>query len=538
MHMKKFTISIAAILLFTVSIFAQNLIENPGFETWNAGNPDPWAVDGGAIVVSQNTTDFQEGASSCQVIFTSQENQYFASNTMAVTAGDPIAAYFYAYDNDLAGRTRLCVIFDAGDNYYGDYSEDMDSWQMISYEGIVPDGATQATLQLRFYDVAANWVDDCEILIDQASFIIDNAVKPEPSNYPTDFAISPNGAAAIANWTDATGDQLPQKYLVYASATNSFSAPVDGAPVADDADMSDGSAVLNIAFGAEAASFGGLTPATAYYFTIYPYTNDGTIIDYKTDGTAPTAEIVMPDVSIINFVDFEDLTFGEWTTYSVLGDQVWEIATYGNPNGCAKMSGYSGEAYNNEDWLISPAFDLDDYANEVFTFESAMNYEGPAMEFLLSSDYSSGDPTAASWEAISFTPSEGGWAWQPSGAIDLSSYTGVVHLAYKFTSTSDGSATWEVDNILFTGTMESSVSDQNTIDFRVFPNPSNGIYKIENNKNQAFEISVFNLLGEQLMETINTNSHYNLDIQDFDNGVYFLQIMSEQQKKTVSIIKN
>jgi len=39
------------------------------------------------------------------------------------------------------------------------------------------------------------------------------------------------------------------------------------------------------------------------------------------------------------------------------------------------------------------------------------------------------------------------------------------------------------------------------------------------------------------METVNTRGNYTLDISDFDNGVYFLQITSDNQKRTISLIK-
>lgn len=536
--MKKFTFLWAALLIATLGLNAQNLIENPGFETWIDGQPDLWVTAGDAITLSQNTANVQEGASSCQVVFTSQDNQNLQSNTFAVNAGDPIAVSMYVYDNDVAGRARLTILFEGGDNYYGDeYSEDMDSWQLLSYEGMVPDGATAATYQIRFYDVAASWDEDCEILIDNCSFIIDNAIKPEPTNYPTAFDAAANGAAVTAFWTDSEGGQLPQTYLVMASTSSSFTTPVDGTTVADDADLADGNAVLNVAFGSEIASFSGVSPAIEYFFVIFPYTNSGADIDYKTDGSAPAASITMPDVSIINFVDFEDETFGEWSAFNVLGDQAWDIAAFGNPGNCAKMSGYEGAAFDNEDWLISPAFDLDNYSNETFVFETAKNYDGPDMELLVSNDYTSGDPTAATWTPISFTASEGEWNWVSSGEIDLSSYTGTIHLAYKFTSTASGSATWEVDNILITGTMSNSVNEEALVGLNVYPNPGNGIYNITNTQQTILNISVYNILGELVYEAISSEQLINLDIQNQNNGVYLVQLTGQGSTKTISVVK-
>jgi len=532
--MKKFTF-LWAIMLFASFAFSQNLIDNPGFENWTDGQPDSWTADGGAITVSQNTENVQEGSSSCDVVFTSQDNQYLTSGSFAVEAGDPMILSVYFYDNDPAGRARLCCIFEGADNYYGNYSEDMDSWQMVNYEGVVPDGATSAEFQIRFYDVSAGWDGDAEILVDATSFVLDNEIKPEPSNYPTDFTAISAGVSANVSWTDATGDQLPQKYLVMASTSDAFIAPVDGTPVDDDADISDGNAVLNISFGDEMTSFSGLEAATTYHFTIYPYTNSGENIDYKTDGTAPTAMVVMPDISILTSLDFEDNTFGDWEAISVSGDQVWEISAYGNPGNCGAMSGYDGQAYVNEDWLISPTLNLDNYSEEVFTFDNATNYSGPPLELYISSDYD-GDPTTATWEMIDFTASGGSWNYV-SSEIDLSNYTGSVTLGFKFTSTDSESATWELDNLLVTGVLSNSVSEQLFAELSIYPNPGYGFFHVQNTNNQLLNISVFNVLGQFIKSVESSNSEIQLDLSDEDNGIYLIQMMSDSYNKTISVVK-
>lgn len=538
MHMKKITFLGMALMLISMGAFAQNLIENPGFESWTGDQPDVWTTSGDAITLSQNTANVQEGASSCQVVFTSQENQNLKSNTFAVTPGDPIAVSMYVYDNDVAGRARLTILFEGGDNYYGEeYSEDMDSWQLLSYEGAVPDGATAATYQIRFYDVAASWDGDAELLIDNTSFIIDNAIKPEPTNYPTDFTAAPNGAAVSTSWTDSDGEQLPQKYLVMASTEASFISPVDGTPVDDDGDLSDGSAVLNISYGNETASFSGVSVNTTYYFTIFPYTNDGENTDYKTDGNPPQAEVTTPDVSIISFTDFEDDTFGDWNPVSVVGAQAWEVVPYGNPGNCAKMSGYEDGAFENEDWLVSTAFDFDTYSNIKFSFDNAMNYTGPDLQLFISSDYDD-DVTMATWTELDFEASPGGsWDYVNSGELDLDNYVGTVNLAFKFMSTTEGSATWELDNILLTGTMSSFVNEEELAQLSIYPNPGYGLYQINNSKQTDLNISVYNILGKLVYETDSSEQLINLDIQNHNNGVYLVQLTGQRTARTISVIK-
>ncbi|HAW58507.1 MAG TPA: hypothetical protein DCX03_05775, partial [Bacteroidales bacterium] len=64
---------------------------------------------------------------------------------------------------------------------------------------------------------------------------------PEPTNYPENFSATPSPFSIILNWDDATtGAQLPQAYLIKASTSNNITAPLDGTPVADDIDLSDG----------------------------------------------------------------------------------------------------------------------------------------------------------------------------------------------------------------------------------------------------------------------------------------------------------
>lgn len=275
---------------------------------------------------------------------------------------------------------------------------------------------------------------------------------PEPSNYPANFAANALGNMIDVSWTDATGTQLPSAYILYISETNSFTAPVDGTPVDDDLDLSDGAGAVNVNYGNEAYSFSNLLTSTTYYFTIYPYTNAGTAIDYKTDGSAPEANATTTNV--ILYEDY-DWSWMAWELVSLIGDQLWtRDNTFGiGGSACAKISGYAGGANENEDWLISPQINMDMYTNETLTFYTAKNYSGPDLEIKYSTNYDGGgDPTTATWIDISATLSGGSWAWTSSGNIDLSTVNGTeVYIAFVYTSTTSGAATWEVDNVMITG---------------------------------------------------------------------------------------
>jgi hypothetical protein len=112
--------------------------------------------------------------------------------------------------------------------------------------------------------------------------------KTEPGNNPTGLSatsVSYSHSTVTVSWTDVTDTVLPDGYLIKGS-TVGFSAidnPVDGTVV------SDGGLNKNVLPGNESFSFTGLSPSTSYYFKIFPYTNAGTDINYKTNGIAPSS---------------------------------------------------------------------------------------------------------------------------------------------------------------------------------------------------------------------------------------------------------
>ena len=151
--------------------------------------------------------------------------------------------------------------------------------------------------------------------------------------------------------------------------------------------------------------------------------------------------------------------FAAWTKYSVTGAQVWVVdPTYGNPGACAKMTGFASSVNNaNEDWLISPAINLSAVTSATLTFDNVCKFAGNDIEVFISSNYSgSGAPSAATWTPLTAnldTNVTGSYIWKPSGAINISALTGNsnVRVAFKYTSTSTASKTWEIDNVKVVG---------------------------------------------------------------------------------------
>ncbi|WP_162927098.1 fibronectin type III domain-containing protein [Flavobacterium psychrotrophum] len=113
--------------------------------------------------------------------------------------------------------------------------------------------------------------------------------KSEPSNYATAFAVSTATTTDINfTWTAAVaGTQAPDGYVLTGSTTNPAATPADGTDAAN-ATLATASPIRKYT-GATTAT-GTLTAGTAgtmYYFKNVTYTNSGTNIDFKTDGTIP-----------------------------------------------------------------------------------------------------------------------------------------------------------------------------------------------------------------------------------------------------------
>ena len=136
-------------------------------------------------------------------------------------------------------------------------------------------------------------------------------IKAESTNHCTNItsgAGAPSYSAIIVSWTDATSGILPDGYLIKGSTVgySSITAPIDGTIEAD------GGLVKNIAQGMGIYEFTGLSTSTPYYFRIFPYTNSGSTINYKTDGTVPETTTTTDALPVLTYT--WNVASGSWNT--------------------------------------------------------------------------------------------------------------------------------------------------------------------------------------------------------------------------------
>ena len=161
---------------------------------------------------------------------------------------------------------------------------------------------------------------------------------------------------------------------------------------------------------------------------------------------------------VVHLEDFDNCASVSWTNVAASADNDNSDEWFcNNANGTFEANGFGGG--NDEDWLISPAINMDTYAAEYFTFDYLNDFSGVDIELFYSTDFSGNytttDLETATWTAIpldlydidgdSYVSN-----FLPYAAIDVSALSGTaVYFAFRYTATgnSGGSETWEIDNV-------------------------------------------------------------------------------------------
>jgi len=96
-----------------------------------------------------------------------------------------------------------------------------------------------------------------------------------------------------------------------------------------------------------------------------------------------------------------------------------------------------------------------------------------------------------------------------------------------------------IDDLSFSGTVGVSEVQENS-NFSVFPNPSNGVFTIQNIGEDVTNIDVFNLLGEKVFQSTNNNLVNNnetaIDLSKKPKGIYFIQVTHGNSITTKKIV--
>ncbi|PWV47434.1 Ig-like domain-containing protein [Chitinophaga sp. S165] len=168
---------------------------------------------------------------------------------------------------------------------------------------------------------------------------------------------------------------------------------------------------------------------------------------------------------------------GGFKQYSVTGAQKWDCTTFGQNGNGVQTNGFSGGPIENEDWLISPAFDLSGFDFPLLDFASRTAFSGPALQLVVSTNYDGvSNPHTATWSPVNGRfPALLSDTWTVSDSINLAAFKQPnVYIAFVYASSpAIGAARWTLDNFNITNSTEAPKPslDLNTssIDFDYVP---------------------------------------------------------------------
>lgn len=151
-------------------------------------------------------------------------------------------------------------------------------------------------------------------------------------------------------------------------------------------------------------------------------------------------------------VDGTVLDIADWTNYAQAGTKKWTEERFNN-NGYAEFSSFGSNEASNIGWLITPGLNLDG-TKKKFSFKAAQHHLTSAsntLQIFISSDFDGTDVAAATWTQLQATlPTQANdwYEFVNSGVIDLSAYSGTVHIGFKVTGNgSTLTAGYQIDNV-------------------------------------------------------------------------------------------
>lgn len=249
-------------------------------------------------------------------------------------------------------------------------------------------------------------------------------------------------ATAIILPTAATTDQTKMD-LTFTLAGKTFTHSI--------ADLSAFEAGKNVTFKAKLSVNNGKPVVTVGNATIEDWVGvAGGDFDVNFDGegggTEPGEEKVLLDESFAT-------NQGAFTIDNkVMPSELTYVWNHDDRNGgYMKASGHINKPtpvdYATESWLISPELDLTTATTATLTFDHAVNF---AKDMQTQQTLWVKEVGTENWQQVTIAtyPAGNSWDFISSGNIDLSAQKGKkVQLGFKYVSTDQGAATWEIKNV-------------------------------------------------------------------------------------------
>jgi len=206
-------------------------------------------------------------------------------------------------------------------------------------------------------------------------------------------------------------------------------------------------------------------------------------------------------------------------------------------------------ADNTKSYLVSECFDLTTVSSPTLEFDMAFDLEQDwdivYVEYSLDQGATwslLGSSTDVNWYNNGLTSGQNETCYNCPGGqwtgvnttmthytYNLSAFGTETNFMYRFVFHSDQVVNEEgviIDNPIISGT-PLSTETFNSETFKVYPNPSTGIFNLKTDSVQQLSISVIDITGKEIFNQQNVNiqdNNYKIDLSDYSSGIYVLNI--------------
>jgi TolB protein len=201
--------------------------------------------------------------------------------------------------------------------------------------------------------------------------------------------------------------------------------------------------------------------------------------------------------------------------YQVFDGSVWNIWTM-NADGTNKQNITGTDAGDKTDATFSPNGEWIVYSSNNGTLDYANIFikNISTNQLIQVTDYPNGYDGAPSWGT--------------NNNIVFESTVGDP-------DTSSGATLWTIEAPI-NGTVGINTISNNNNNLQIYPNPTKGIIRV-NSINEAKKISVLDISGRIIFEKSKPQQQETIDLSNFDNGIYIINILTDKKVLTTQIIK-
>lgn len=192
-----------------------------------------------------------------------------------------------------------------------------------------------------------------------------------------------------------------------------------------------------------------------------------------------------------------------------------------------------------DEWLITKSIDLSGYQTAVLNFYFQMSkywgiqpYDNYDLFVIAAADGVNFTDTL--WSEMSTdTSTWTSWEWVNT-QIDLTDYIGSSDLKLAFVYYGRDGAEGSIDAISISTT--GGICDSYSDIAQIYPNPVIDFLYLKAPINS--QVNIYDLLGNEIYNSIINNHIYKIDFQNYPSGIYIVQLKDKNINKTIKIVKN